>query len=534
MMYRIQRIAPNQYTIIVADGRETTVNADLENDRGRGELLMAVVNLLGNETNIIAKAKRYIAHLAAGPDSAGPDVDEIQDVLRVAAEERPLPATSRTTDVANGERFADHWRDRFKWMKGFGWVEWGGRRWRIVVTNLLPAAAEVARKIYREAEGESDRKAGAALARWADASQNIQRLQAMTKYASGLLAKDVVSFDADPFALNVMNGILDLRTGRLKPHDPRALCTKLAPVHFDPNASAPRFLQFLHRIFNGNAGLISFVQQWLGYCVTGDNNQQILAIFHGEGANGKSTLLAVVVALLGDYAGIAPDSLLTVSKQHQHPTDLAGLRELRLVVASETEGNGKLRIELIKRMTGEEMLVARLMRQDFCTFKRTFKILLQTNHRPRVNDDGEAVWRRLRLIPFNVVIPESERDAALSDKLKAESSGILNWLLEGCLAVLANGLTCPPEVMEATRLYREESDGIGEWLSECCLKNSRKDFTSTADLRRSYEAWCQEQGDLPVTGKTMAERLRKWNCVPGKRAGVRGWFGLQLVDASAR
>lgn len=212
-----------------------------------------------------------------------------------------------------------------------------------------------------------------------------------------------------------------------------------------------------------------FVMRLLGYSMTGSISDQVFPVFYGGGQNGKSTLLDLVCEMFGDYAGTAPDSLLTMKHNQEHPTELASLMGLRLVVASETESGAKLRVQLVKKLTGDARIKARKMRQDYFEFDRTHKFIMATNHKPEVNEDTEAVWRRLRLVPFNVSIPKSEQDTHLHEKLMAESPGILNRLVAASLAWQNNGLSEPPEVLAATKEYREESQPIKGWLDDRCI-----------------------------------------------------------------
>jgi putative DNA primase/helicase len=341
------------------------------------------------------------------------------------------------------------------------------------------------------------------------------------------VAVQPAELDANLWTLNCSNGTIDLKGGVLLPHRREDLNTKMAPVRFDPNAEALLWLAFLDRIFGGDRAMIRFVQQSLGLCLTGDVTEEYLWIFHGEGNNGKNVLLDTVTALMGEYAAQAPPDLLTASKHGEHPTEIADLCGRRLVIASETEESATLRLQLIKRLTGDARLKARFMHRDFFEFGRTHKLVLLTNNLPVVTEGGEAAWRRLRVVPFRVIIPAAERDPKLLAKLRVEWPGILAWVVRGCLDWQTNGLVVPTVVTEATSAYRGDSDHVGRFLSDCCTLADGVWATSLA-LQQRYSAWCGEQGERPLTGKALGVQLRKHGCRAEKSAGQRGWVGVEV------
>jgi putative DNA primase/helicase len=333
--------------------------------------------------------------------------------------------------------------------------------------------------------------------------------------------------DADCWLLNCRNGTVDLRTGALRPHRREDLITKLAPVQFDPRAECPLFDAFLETTFCGDEELIEFVLRLLGICLTGDVREQILPIFHGDGNNGKSVLLDTVAGLMGDYAAEAPPDLLASRRGERHPTELADLLGRRLVVASETEEGSILRLQLVKRLTGDARIKGRFMRQDFFEFERTHKIILVTNNKPVVRENTEAAWRRLRLVLFAHVVPKDKRDKTLLRKLRREWPGILARLVAGCLRWQREGLPEPDAVLVATAEYRSESDEIGQFLADCCVMSPTA-WTPSAALREEYEKWCADRGTRPFVGRAFTGRMRAHGCRPDKQRGARGWLGVGL------
>lgn len=432
------------------------------------------------------------------------------------------------TDVGNAARLVlrhGH-RLRYSYQRG-AWMVWDGRRWALdQAGESVNACVDTTLSIFAEARAtESD-----GLLKWAQASQKRERVMAMAVLAQPRLAVVSDDLDADPWLLNCSNGTLDLRTGTLRLHDPHDLITRLAPVAYDPDAACPRFESFLQRVFDGSDELIGFVQRWHGYCLTADIRHQHLPIYHGAGGNGKSVLLDTIAAAMGDYAAQAPPELLTSQKHAQHPTEIADLIGRRMVVASETEAGAELRIQTLKRLTGDARLKGRFMREDFVEFPRTHKMVLVTNNRPAIIEDSEAVWRRVLLVPFNVVIPPEERDPALLEKLRDELPGILAWMVRGCPQPDAQSLDIPESVRLATDSYRGRSNSLDIFLKECC--ELRGDAVTPSDLLiAAYEAWADDHGHVPLRARAIGSVLRLRGCEPVKQRGVRCWSGIDLREA---
>jgi len=380
---------------------------------------------------------------------------------------------------------------------------------------------------------ETDAKRQEWLAKWAVRSQSRDRLGALVDLARCELPIAVEELDSNPWLLNVQNGTVDLRTGDLLPHRREDFITKLAPVRYDPAAACPRWDEFLDRIMGGNQQLISFLQRLAGMCLTGSVSEQYLFIAHGAGANGKSVLLDTLTGLLGDYAGEAPPDLFVVRRSEEHPTEIADLCGKRLVVGSETEEGRSLRTQLLKRLTGNARIKARFMRQDYFEFERTHKMILVTNNRPKISEPTGAVWRRIRLIPFNVIIPPDEQDKTLVEKLKTEWPGILNWALAGCLAWQREGLQFPAEVMGATDNYQQEQDVLAEFIDECCTLSPHA-FITRKNLFSSYQNWATTIHDrFPLERNALYERIRRREGISEGQKRIngcpeRGYSGIGL------
>jgi putative DNA primase/helicase len=419
------------------------------------------------------------------------------------------------TDLGNAERLvARHGRDlRYchPWSK---WLTWDDRHWRI--DNRAAArrmAKATVRAMYGEAVSIEDEDRRKEHVQWAMTSESHTRLKAMLALAEAEPNIPILTdeMDPDPWVLNCLNGTLDLRTGNLRPHRREDNITKLCPVKYDATATCPLWEKTIATVFARNEALIRFFQRLCGVILTGSVAEQILPILYGKGSNGKSTILNVLMNILGtDYAMKAMPELLMVRRGGEaHPTERADLFGKRLVVAIETGEGARLNETLIKELTGSDKIRARRMREDPWEFQPTHKVLLCTNHKPAVKGTDHAIWRRLKLIPFTVTIPDSEQDLGLPGKLAAESSGILAWCVRGCLDWQREGLATPNEVTEATAQYREDEDTLAGFLTENCVINPGIRAKATP-LYEHYKQWAEAAGEHVMTqkafGTAMTER----------------------------
>jgi putative DNA primase/helicase len=415
------------------------------------------------------------------------------------------------TDVGNGRRLASQYgkdlRYCYAWHK---WLTWDGSRFAIDTgAEIEKRAKQTVRSIYAEAAKEEGSARRNALGRHAQASEQAHRIRAMIDLARsepGIPVKPI-ELDVDHWLLNCTNGTLDLRTGTLREHDRRDLITKLCATSYDPAAECPTWRAFIERIFAGNAALIVYVRQILGYCLTGDVREQILPIAWGTGANGKSTLAGAIMAMLGnDYSIKAPRGFLDHKQGETHPTELADLFGVRFVAAIETGEGRRLDEVLIKELTGSDPIRARRMREDFWGFDPTHKILLATNHKPVIRGTDHAIWRRPKLIPFAVTITDDEKDPELPTKLAAELPGILAWCVQGCLDWQSLGLKEPNEVKVATAGYRAEQDVLAQFIAERCIVGTEY-RAKAADLYANYKAWCNAEGLKAATKTWITQQL---------------------------
>ncbi len=445
----------------------------------------------------------------------------------------PLDSPLRRTDAANAEFFAHLYGDKMRYDHSRGrWLRWATHWWtEDSDAEVRRLAQQAAKKLYQQAAGVSNPEVAKKLAGWAISSLQRKGLDAAVSLAQAQLpiADRGDCWDMDPWLLGVANGVVDLRTGELRVGQQSDRITKHTDVQFDPSATCPMWLAFLDRIMAGNQNLISFLQRAVGYSLTGIVSERVIFILHGQGANGKSTLLEIIRCMLGDYAIRTPTETLMMKQQSSIPNDIARLRGSRFVFASETESGKRLAEALIKDLTGDDTISARFMRAEFFDFKPEFKIWMGTNHKPVIKGTDKAIWDRLKLIPFNVRIPEGERDQHLPEKLKAELPGILQWAIEGCLEWQRSGLGVPEEVRSATESYRKEMDILASFLGECCILKANCRVGALV-LHKAYVEWCEANDEKAEKIKSFTNRLKECG-FNSRRTGKNGsveWHGIGL------
>ena len=397
---------------------------------------------------------------------------------------------SQLTDTGNASFFAKlHGKDVRYCHTSRKWLIWEGKRWAQDKTGeIYRKAKEAARKMLKMASNHPDDEKREKLAKHALSTESEARLRAMINLARSEPGIPVteVELDADPWLLNVLNGTLDLKTGELRPHLREDLITKFSPVRYDPDATCPTWDAFLRYIMDGDEDLIRFLQKAIGYSLTGSTKEQVFFIFYGTGANGKSTFLITIHSLLGDYARQTPTETLLTKWGNKIPNDVARLKGARFVNAAESESGKHLAEALVKQLTGGDKISARFLYGEFFEFDATFKIFFAVNHKPTIRGSDHAIWRRIRLIPFNATIPPEKQDKNFSEKLNAELPGILRWAVEGCLLWQSEGLGLPESVKAATADYRSEMDVISDFIEECC-EDTPGVQTPFSDLYHRYQ-----------------------------------------------
>lgn len=450
-----------------------------------------------------------------------------------------LSKPSARTDTANAWRLATKFGDLVRWVGPWDkWLCWDGQRWRIDHSLQIEAyAKDIAADLWKDVaeeqrQGNAD-KENIYFARISNSANGIRNMVAMAKSEPDI-AIDAMDLDVDPWLLNVENGTIDLRTGILREHRKSDFITKIAPVEFDPAANCNQWIDFLTMIFDGHAELIAYVQKLVGYNLTGVIEEHILPFLFGTGSNGKSTFAEILLKLMGpDYAMKAPPDLLMAKRNESHPTERADLFGKRFVACIETEDGRRLAEALVKELTGGDRVRARRMREDFWEFTPTHHVWLAGNHKPAVNGTDHGIWRRIKLIPFAVTIPDDKQDKKLPAKLVAELPGILNWALAGCLAWQEKGMQEPSIVREATQEYSNEMDEVGLFIEECCELGP--DFIQPATpLFEYYERQGGKMTQQSFGAALGRHGFQKCRITSGEYKARHGWKGLKIRGFSTQ
>lgn len=494
------------------------------------------------------------------------------------------------TDLGNVERFVARYGHVLKWCMATGWHFWDGKRWssKGADTYVLRAEHATVRAIQDEAKAigeeasalvpllapkgkraaEEDmvdldavraekrvakeaasarkkRRDGLAdlaksLRAWGRKSETANKMS-LAKRARANMEVHHEQFDADPWRINVQNGTLIVRRPAnvpegeplivLAPHGPADLITKICPIEYLPDAQCSLFDKFFARV-QPEARQRRFLMQWHGYSLTGDAEEQKLAIYWGStGQNGKGTLIETAAFVAGDYAQSVPiETFLQSTVQRgggQATPDLAKLPGVRYLRTGEPEKGAKLGEALVKRVTGGDPIDARNLNKEFFTFFAQFKLTIACNYKPRIGGTDGGIWRRMILVPWLVQIPEEERDSHLKTKLRDEGPGILNRLLDGLRDYLEHGLVQGDEIAAATAKYRRDSDAVGRFLEQCTVPDPEGRVQSSV-LHEVYLAWAKSNDGANYSNKGFSGILddRGYERI---RSDVVFFVGIKLI-----
>ncbi len=440
-----------------------------------------------------ALARAELAHAAA---------------LEAEGEARP----EELTDTGNARRLVERSGAYMRWVtESREWLildESGLWRWD-VSDQVVRYAQSSARHLLQFAVAASP-DAAKRLSKHGVDSQSRRKLNDAIELAKAEIGISISAtmLDADPWALSVANGVIDLRTGKLRDRVPTDFITKSARARYDVEATCPRFDRFVLDAMSGDVAMVDFLRRLVGYSLYGANPEQRLVIPSGIGANGKSTFLSVIGEVLGDYAQITPAETFMARRDGASTNDLARLRGARFVSATEAERGRRLAEALVKRLTGNDRIAARFLFAEFFEFVPQFLAWLAVNHKPIVSGDDPAIWRRLLVVPFDFVVPVEQRDPRLVENLLTERDGILAWAVRGCLEWQRDGLGVPSRCQLAADEYRESMDTIGLWIDERTQTGAGASKASV--LYANYKHWCDQNGHAPLSstrfGMTLGER----------------------------
>lgn len=463
-------------------------------------------------------------------------------------------------DLGNGRRLRARFEDDLRYVHNVGWHGWDDRRWSFErgETLSIMRAHDVSELIQAETkalhkEGKPDWMSAEDWldfiekhAKFATVTGNQRNAVNMLASAQPYLNVFPRDLDKDQTLFNCLNGTLRLGTGDMEflPHDRADLITHLAPVDYDPEATCPVFDAFVGSILPDSEVQV-FVQKMFGYALSGDVSEQVMFILYGTGANGKSTLTDIVAHLMGDYTvatGIQTFMYDPRKSGGQATPDIARLPGRRVVFANEPEQGMRFSENIVKNITGGDVMTARNLNEGFFEFKPVFKLVLSANMKPAIRGQDEGIWRRMRLIPFEQFIPAEKRDRHLAEKLRAEASGIFNWLLDGYRMWREQGLVPPDAVKKATEEYRSESDPVGEFMVVACRRVAPEDCpggmagtgpsVNGSRLYAVYCKWAGGNGMRPFSGTAFGRRLSDLGYHKYKLNGFVVYIDLEIIQES--
>lgn len=429
-------------------------------------------------------------------------------------------------------RLATDYAGRLMYVYGIGWHYWDGARW---AEDDKGCAKRAVLDVLRRAMAESvfgDKELRKEVAK----CESSSGINGVLDIAGALrpLAATVDALDADPYLLNVANGTLDLRTLELKTHDPTDRITKVTNAAYQADARSDQWDKFLLRILP-ETDVREYYQRLVGLSLLGVVREHIFAIATGVGANGKGTSYNAILHALGDYGHVAESDLFMQAKSNANAASPAmyALRGKRLVVVSETERDHKLATALMKNLTGGDPITARPLYGKPITFDPSHTSLMVTNWLPKVAGNDPAAWRRIRVIPFDVVIPKSDQDGQLGERLKLDADAILTWAVTGWADYQErDGMGDPTAVTRATARYLEASDAVARFITECCHTGPRDYvFCPLKAMFSRWERWAETE-DVQKLGKSSftQEMERHGWVVDEERGHQRVYRGIGLTS----
>jgi putative DNA primase/helicase len=417
--------------------------------------------------------------------------------------------------------FARQYAHDWRYVAAWGlWLYWDASSWKKLRTRkIFNLITGVCREVDARNPKRDGNKSGT---KW-------KTVSAVEKFAQAHPFMDSSDdiWDKDPWMLATPRGMIDLKTGDIRPACREDYATKSTTAH--PEGDCPRWRKFLDEITDGDVELQAYLARVAGYTLTGTTTEHAMFFLYGSGGNGKSTFVDIISLILGDYFTGLPLDALIETKNQQHTTDLAGLQGARMVSSSEIEKGRRWAKAKLSAITGGGPITARLMRQDNFTFQPQFKLLISGNNKPAINDVDDAIRRRMHLIPFAVNF--KNRDQDLKEKLYLERDGILAWALSGCLEWQAEGLCPPTSVVEATKEYLESEDIFGKFLAEKC-RLDRSVKIKTMELFQAWKTWAEAAGEYPGTVRRISQELDKRGFKIRHSMNGNYAFGLDIHEGS--
>jgi putative DNA primase/helicase len=398
------------------------------------------------------------------------------------------------------------------------WIEFDGKRYSEDSTGNV---FDRIRKMLRTITGGTKFERATGSAAYVAAIERLARVDRRVV----VMPEDL---DADPYILNTQSGLVDLRTGIIRPHESVTLVTRITGAAIDPTQGRDLWHRFLSDITQGDTALSDYLQRLIGYCAIGATDEDILAYLFGIGSNGKSSFIEACGDSLGDYAMVFSPEVLMEAKGERHPTELAQFMGVRMAISSEPSSSATWNDSRVKAMTGDATISARYMRGDNFTFKRTHKTIIIGNHMPRLNAVTHAIRRRIQMVPFRAVFTPTA-GPEMRERLKTEALGaILSWVVSGAVAWRSHGTKPPAAVRALTDDYLANEDQLGQWIEERCDRVDASRSERSSDLHRNYADWVTSNGGKPKGSKSFSSDLLSAGFRRGHTMVGTVFYGIEL------
>ena len=436
------------------------------------------------------------------------------------------------TDLGNARRFVDTYGDKVLYVDGWGWLVWSDTGWRRDTMGEIAAMTHeihnvVAAEVRKMTDGGFETREIRKHISWINRTQSSGAMNAITSIAKDIdrIRRDATSFDANDYELSCRNGIVNLRTGELRPIDRDDLVTKNTGVMYDPDCDNSRWLQFLSDSLDGNEEMMEYVQRAAGYTLTGSNAEEVFFLLSGQPASGKSTFLDGLHSALGTYATTTQtDTFMYRRGQSAPPNELARLAGMRLVSMSELREGESFNELIIKQFTGGDRVTARFLYQDSFEYRPQFKLWIGTNHDPNTYDD--AMWRRLKRVSFGKSVPEHKRDSSLKTYVRDPDTGgraVLAWMVEGARKWAESGLKEPQSIRDDVSKYQREQDRPHMFIITCTETMPGAVVTAN-DLFTAYKLWCAQMTERPARQPQFIRMMESRDIVVETDASGRSVF----------
>jgi len=451
-----------------------------------------------------------------------PDSDEVQDY------ESPYPRT----DTGNAEIIHDLSSSDIRYDHGIGKnFIYNGQYWETdhkeIITQYAIDAARRRQALSVLINNPKERKREYEFGLQSENSGKLNSALKVFRSMDGI-AVDPDAWNRNNFLIQFNNGVVDLKTGNFRPGAYEDMITQTVNYDYDADAKCPTWEKTIKEIMDDNPKMVEYIQSIVGYSLTGETSEQVFFILTGDGSNGKSVLLNMLLALLGHYSIHTPFSTFEAWKYRFYSNDLARMVNARLVTSSESSQSGVLNEERTKSMSGGDPITARFLRKEYSTFIPKFKIMLAVNTLPEIQGNDNGIWRRIKVIPFNVSFKGRE-DFSLGKKLEQELPGIMNWAITGALAWQKHGLREPQIVADAVNAYRSDASPVTGFLNKMAIMGSLERVQAST-LYRAYSAYCVDTNTIPGSQTLFGLRMRSKGYSSQKSNGTNWYFGLTLKD----